>query len=163
MTLPTRLTTPSAPDAKPASAVERAAARPAVEVIMPDQYADRRAEPRFQCDARGAMLFLSSQQMITCRILDQSASGARVAMENLDTIPAEIWLFDLDTAMVKRGTAAWTMANRMGLKFNFIQKMPEDGQRPARVPPEVHAAWMRLVNPPPAPNADPDDDVLYFD
>lgn len=127
---------------------------------MPNQYADRRAEPRFQCDSHGAMLFLSSGQMITCRILDQSASGARVAMENLDTIPSEIWLFDLDAAMAKRGTAAWTMANRMGLKFNFIQKMPDNNQRPAKIPANVHVAWVKLTNPEPQA---PDDDVLYFD
>jgi hypothetical protein len=160
MTLPARSNAP-ATVARPEPA--QAQARPEVEVIMPDQYADRRAEPRFECDARGAMLFLSSHQIITCRILDQSASGARIAMDNIDHIPPEIWLIDLDTAMVKRGSAAWTMANRMGLKFNFIQKMPADNQRPARVPPEVHSAWIRLINPPPAPEAEPDDDVLYFD
>ncbi|MFT4076499.1 MAG: hypothetical protein QM647_13320 [Asticcacaulis sp.] len=163
MTLPTR-SNAQALAARPAPAAARhearTEARPTVEVIMPDQYADRRAEPRFQCDARGAMLFLSNEQMITCRILDQSASGARVAMENLDTIPSEIWLFDLDAAMAKRGSAAWTMANRMGLKFNFIQKMPDNNQRPAKIPANVHAAWVKLTNPEPQA---PDDDVLYFD
>lgn len=137
--------------------------RPGVEVITPDQYADRRAEPRVQVDARGAMLFLSSHQVINCRILDQSASGARVAMDNLDHIPAEIWLIDLDSNMVKRGSSAWSMANRMGLKFNFIQKMPDDGKRPAKVPPEVFDAWVRLSKTTTMPEADPDDDVLYFD
>lgn len=157
MTPPNRRTTP------PVIAAPPAQARPAVEVIMPDQYADRRSEPRVQCDGRGAMLFLSSHQVINCRILDQSASGARVAMDNLDHIPSEIWLIDLDSGMVKRGTSAWSMANRMGLKFNFIQKMPDDGKRPAKVPPEVFDAWIRLSNPTPTPQEDPDDDVLYFD
>jgi len=157
------MTPPIRRHAPPVTAAQPAPARPAVEVITPDQYADRRSEPRFACDDRGAMLFLSSRQVINCRILDQSASGARVAMENLDHIPAEIWLIDLDTAMVKRGSPAWSMANRMGLKFNFIQKMPDDGKRPAKVPPEVFEAWKRLSQPAATPDEDPDDDVLYFD
>ena len=140
-----------------------AQARPDVEVITPNQYADRRAEPRIQCDDRGAMLFLSSHQIINCRILDQSISGARVAMDNLDHIPAEIWLIDLDAAMVKRGSSAWSMANRMGLKFNFIQKMTDDGKRPAKVPPEVFDAWVRLSKTTTPPDEAPEDGVIYFD
>ncbi len=157
MTPPLRQTAP------PANAVSPAPARQAVEVITPDQYADRRSEPRVQCDERGAMLFLSSRQVINCRILDQSASGARVAMENLDHIPSEIWLIDLDSGMVKRGSSAWSMANRMGLKFNFIQKMTDDGKRPAKVPPEVFDAWVRLSKATGTPDKDPDDGVIYFD
>ena len=159
------MTPPLRQPAPPAIAVLLAPvqARPAVEVITPDQYADRRAEPRVQCDARGAMLFLSSCQIINCRILDQSASGARVAMDNLDYIPSEIWLIDLDSGMVKRGSSAWSMANRMGLKFNFIQKMTDDGKRPAKVPPEVFDAWLRLSQTTATPDEDPDDGVIYFD
>jgi hypothetical protein len=157
------MTTPTRRPAPPAAAAQTAPARPAVEVITPDQYADRRSEPRTPCDARGAMLFLSSYQILNCRILDQSASGARVSMENLDHIPAEIWLIDLDGGMVKRGSSAWSMANRMGLKFNFIQKMTDDGKRPAKVPPEVFDAWVRLSKATGTPDEDPDDDVLYFD
>jgi len=157
MTPPIRRSAPSVTAAPPAQA------HPVAEVIMPDQYADRRSEPRIPCDARGAMLFLSSHQIINCRILDQSASGARVAMENLDHIPAEIWLIDLDTGMVKRGSSAWSMANRMGLKFNFIQKMTDDGKRPAKVPPEVFDAWVRLSKITDTPDEDPDDGVIYFD
>lgn len=138
-----------------------------VEVIMPDQYADRRTEPRQARDDSGALLFLSNHEIITCRILDSSASGARVAMDHLDNVPAEIWLIDLASASVKRGTAAWSMVNRMGLKFNFIQKMTDDSQRPAKVPQEVYEAWLRLKNGPEAPAEklpeEPGDDVLYFD
>ena len=159
MTPPIRRPAPPANTAPPTLAQTR----PVAEVITPDQYADRRSEPRVQCDARGAMLFLSSHQIINCRILDQSASGARVAMENLDHIPSEIWLIDLDSGMVKRGSSAWSMANRMGLKFNFIQKMTDDGKRPAKGPPEVFDAWVRLSQATGAPEEDTDDGVLYFD
>lgn len=155
--------TPPIRRSAPPAAAPIAPARPTAEVITPDQYADRRSEPRVPCDARGAMLFLSSHQIINCRILDQSASGARVAMENIDNIPSEIWLIDLDSGMVKRGASAWSMANRMGLKFNFIQKMTDDGKRPAKVPPEVFDAWLRLSKTTGAPDEDPDDGVLYFD
>ncbi|MDI7775610.1 hypothetical protein [Asticcacaulis sp. EMRT-3] len=133
-----------------------------VEIIMPDQYADRRAEPRFVCDDRGALLLLAENKTVPCRILDQSASGARVAMENLTEIPAEIWLLDLDTHTVRRGTAAWSMANRMGLKFNFVQGLKPGEPRPAKVPQGVFDAWLRLSNAP-DPKGEDDSDTLYFD
>lgn len=138
-----------------------------VEVIMPEQYADRRAEPRQTRDDKGALLFLSSREIITCRILDSSASGARVALNHMDIVPAEIWLIDLATVSVKRGSAAWTAGTRMGLKFNFIQKMTDDSQRPAKVPQEVYDAWLRLKNGPEAPVKKtpeaPEDNAVYFD
>ncbi len=132
-----------------------------VEVIQPDQYSDRRAEPRVACDDRGALLFLSSNEIVTCRILDQSASGARVAFDKINGLPAEIWMIDLDQHMVRRGTAAWSTLNRMGLKFDLIQQLTPGGARPPKVPEAVFAAWLRLTgNEPPKPA---DDDVLYFD
>lgn len=159
MTTPLRH--PAASKSAEPSAPEKEDTR--VEVITPDQYADRRAEPRQARDDSGALLFLSSHEIISCRILDSSASGARVAMDNLSNIPTEIWLIDLASATVKRGTAAWSMANRMGLKFNFIQTMTDDSKRPAKVPPEVYEAWLRLKNGPDAPPEEPEDGVLYFD
>ena len=138
-----------------------------VEIIRPDQFADRRAEPRTECDDRGAMLFLSSQEVITCRILDQSPSGARVAFEAISRLPSEIWLIDLDTNMVRRGAAAWSTPNRMGLKFSFVQALVPDQPRPARIPESVYDAWLRLSGneAPKAPEAGDDDGdgVLFLD
>ncbi len=134
-----------------------------VEIIRPDQFADRRAEPRVECDARGAMLFLSSQEVITCRILDQSPSGARVSFEAMSSLPAEIWLIDLETHMVRRGSAAWSTANRMGLKFNFVQTLVPGQPRPTRIPEAVFAAWVRLSGQTPPPEAPDDGDVLFLD
>ena len=135
-----------------------------VEIIRPDQFADRRAETRTECDDRGAMLFLSSREVVTCRILDQSASGARVAFEAISRLPAEIWLIDLDTNMVRRGAAAWSTPNRMGLKFSFIQAVVPGQARPERIPEAVFDAWLRLTGneAPQAPGTD-DDDVLFLD
>ena len=142
-----------------------------VEIIRPDQFADRRSEPRTECDDLGAMLFLSSQEIITCRILDQSPSGARVAFEAISRLPAEIWLIDLDTNMARRGAAAWSTPNRMGLKFNFIQALAPGQPRPARVPEPVYDAWLRLTGNEAPQDAsetaakpdDGDDDVLFLD
>ena len=145
-----------------ARSVEASERDDTVEIISPDRFADRRAEPRSECDDRGAMLFLSSQEVITCRILDQSPSGARVAFDAISRLPAEIWLIDLDTHMVRRGAAAWSTPNRMGLKFNFIQTLIPGEPRPARIPEAVHDAWMRLTGNEP-PQADNDDDVLFLD
>jgi hypothetical protein len=147
---------------RPATAQNRLDRDDTVEIIRPDQFADRRSEARTDCDDRGAMLFLSSQELITCRILDQSPSGARVAFEAISRLPAEIWLIDLDTHMVRRGAAAWSTPNRMGLKFNFIQKLVPGEPRPTRIPEAVHSAWMRLTGNEP-PQADNDDDVLFLD
>lgn len=138
------------------------ATRPSkVEIIQPDQYADRRAEPRVACDDRGALLFLSSNEIVQCRILDQSVSGARVAFDKINGLPAEIWMIDIDQHTARRGSAAWSTMNRMGLKFDLIQQLVPGGPRPPKVPEAVFDAWLRLTGKD-APPRD-DDDVLYFD
>ncbi len=63
--------------------------------------------------------------------------------------------------MVRRGTAAWSTLNRMGLKFDLIQQLAPGGARPAKVPEAVFAAWLRLTGAEPPRPAD--DDMLYFD
>lgn len=155
MSLPPRPATPSS------SASAKA------EVIQPAdyQYHDRRTEPRQDCDDRGALLFMSERQVITCRIMDQSPSGARIAFDNIGAIPAEIWLIDLDTHMARRGSAAWSTPTRMGLKFNFVQTLVPGQPRPARIPQDVFDVWMKLsgqIKDPPPPESD-GDDVLYLD
>ncbi len=154
----------------PRPAVRSAATAPdagaKAEVIQPAdyQYQDRRAEPRQDCDDRGALLFMSEKQVVSCRIMDQSPSGARVTFNNAGPIPAEIWLIDLDTHMARRGSAAWSTPTRMGLKFNFVQTLVPGQPRPARIPQDVFDAWKKLSgqikNAPPPP---PGDDVLYLD
>ena len=135
-----------------------------VEIIRPDQFADRRAETRTECDDRGAMLFLSSQEVINCRILDQSPSGARVSFEAISRLPAEIWLIDLDTNSVRRGAAAWSTPNRMGLKFNFVLTLVPGQPRSHRVPEAVFEAWLRLTgNEAPKASDEDDGDVLFLD
>lgn len=158
---------PPSPNGPGARALAQAQAQRTskVEIIQPDQYADRRAEPRVACDDAGALLFLSTNEIVTCRILDQSASGARVAFDKISGLPPEIWMIDIDLHTVRRGAAAWSTVNRMGLKFDLIQQLTPGGARPAKVPEAVYAAWLRLtgqVAVQPAPVADPDD-VLYFD
>ncbi len=144
------------------AAAQAQATRPdRVEIIQPDQYADRRAEPRFACDDRGALLLLSSGQVVRCRILDQSASGARVAFDRIDGVPGELWLIDIDENTVRHGASAWSTMNRMGLKFDLVLKLAPGEPRPARVPEVVFNAWLLLTGREPPKPAD--DDVLYFD
>ncbi len=154
----------SAPGVRaPSQTTVRPPASGAVEIIQPSDYVDRRSEPRTNCDDRGALLFMSSNALVTCRILDQSPSGARVAFDKVDDIPAEIWLIDLDSHMVRRGASAWSTPTRMGLKFNFVQTLVPGQPRPARIPEDVFSAWLKLSGQtPPAPEA-PDDDVLFLD
>ena len=136
-----------------------------VEIISPSQYTDRRAEPRVLCDDRGALLLGTKLSVVTCRILDQSASGARVAFDGIGDIPSELWLVDLGQNTVKRGSSAWSTVNRMGLKFNFMQALVPGAPRPTRVPENVYAAWLKLAGyaPDEKPEDDGDDEVLYFD
>lgn len=149
----------------------RMSATAKVEIIQPADYSDRRSEPRAACDDRGALLFLSSQTVVQCRILDQSPSGARVAFENNSPIPAELWLIDLDTNMVRRGGSAWSTPTRMGLKFNFVQTLTAGQPCPAKVPQPVFDAWLRLsgqtpVEPPAAEARDDtsgDDNIFFLD
>ncbi len=137
-----------------------------VEIIQPSEF-ERRSEPRTDCDDRGAMLFLSTSEVVTVRILDQSPSGARVAFDKIGNIPAEIWLIDLDTHMARRGASAWSTPTRMGLKFSFVQTLVPGQPRPAKIPQDVFGTWLRLTGQTPvdqAPKPDEDDDnVLYFD
>lgn len=164
MSLPHRPINRFAP--APLSGGSRAAAAK-VEIIQPADYADRRSEPRAACDDRGALLYMSSQTVIQCRILDQSPSGARVAFDNAGTVPAELWLIDLDTHMVRRGSSAWSTPTRMGLKFNFVQTLVPGHARPAKIPQEVFDTWVRLSGQTPPEEATPDtpgdDDVFFLD
>lgn len=138
--------------------VQSATTGDAVEVIMPAQYADRRSEPRQECDDRGAMVLMPEGRVITCRILDQSASGARVSISGVDSVPQDLWLIDLDLNMARRGNAAWSTALRMGLRFTFAQTLTPDGARPDKVPQVVYDAWLTLNGRSPEP-----DGVVYFD
>lgn len=137
-----------------------------VEIIQPSDF-ERRSEPRTDCDDRGALLFLSTSEVVTVRIMDQSPSGARVAFDKIGNIPPEIWLIDLDSHMVRRGSSAWSTPNRMGLKFSFVQTLVPGQPKPAKVPQDVFDTWLRLtgqVAPAETPKPDEDDsDVLYFD
>ena len=148
---------------RPAQPAPRQNARDGVEVIQPDQYTDRRAEPRAICDARGVLLFPANGEIVACRILDQSMSGARVAFDAINGMPSEIWLIALDQSTARRGTAAWSTGNRMGLKFDFVQQLSAGVARPAKVPQVVFDAWRRMSgNEAPEPEK-PADDALYFD
>ncbi len=133
-----------------------------VEIIMPAQYTDRRAEPRLECDDRGALLLMPSLQVVLCRILDQSASGARIAFDSIGDIPAEMWLFDLNENTAKRGSSAWSTASRMGLKFNFMLTLVPGEPRPVKIPQNVYDVWLKLTGIQAGPEED-DGDVLYFD
>lgn len=128
----------------------RMSATAKVEIIQPADYTDRRSEPRAACDDRGALLYMSSQTVLQCRILDQSPSGARVAFENNSPVPAELWLIDLDTNLVRRGSSVWSTPTRMGLKFNFIQTLVPGQPRPAKIPEPVFDTWMKLSGQTPA-------------
>lgn len=133
-----------------------------VEIILPAQYADRRAEPRVPCDDRGALLLMPGAHVVLCRVLDQSASGARVSFDSIGDVPAEMWLIDLSQNTLKRGTSAWSTVNRMGLKFNFMQALTPGAPRPAKVPQDVYDAWLKLAGYDAGPD-EGEDDVLYFD
>ncbi len=111
------------------------------------------------------MLFLSTQQVVPCRIMDQSASGARVSFGAIGDLPPEIWLIDLDQNSVRCGTPAWSMPNRMGLKFSLALNLKPSDPKPAKVPQTVYDAWLRLSGNTvkAVENPKPDDDVLYFD
>lgn len=169
MSSPLRPVNRSTPAMTPGGTRVSAAAK--VEIIQPSDYTDRRSEPRAACDDRGALLFLSSQTVIQCRILDQSPSGARVAFDNNCAIPAELWLIDLDTNMVRRGASAWSTPTRMGLKFNFVQTLVPGQPRPAKVPEPVFDAWMKLSGQTPAEtpveeardDTSNDDNVFFLD
>ena len=131
-----------------------------VEIIQPyEVFTNRRAEPRFECNDRGCLLFLGSQQSIHCTILDQSASGAQVLFETIGDIPAEVWLIDLDAHIVRRGRSVWTMAHKMGLKFDFIEKLSPQKTPSTKVPKAVYDMWQKLSQ----PQNPPVEDTFFLD
>ena len=80
-------------------------------------------------------------------------------------MPAELWLIDLDTNMVRRGSSAWSTPTRMGLKFNFVQTLAPGHARPAKVPEPVFEAWLKLSGQTQAEDARDDtsgDDNVFF-
>ncbi|MDC7677000.1 PilZ domain-containing protein [Asticcacaulis machinosus] len=157
------MATPSAPVSSPPHSTPLAtppAASSKVEIIQPyEMFANRRNEPRFECNDRGCLLFLNSQQTIHCTILDQSASGAQVLFDSIGEIPSEVWLIDLDAHVVRRGRSVWTMAHKMGLKFDFIEKLTPGKMSSPKVPRAVYDAWQTLNQPPPPK----DEDTFFLD
>lgn len=132
-----------------------------VEVIQPfQQFLNRRAEPRFDCKASGALLLLPSGTEVACDIVNQSASGAQVLVKDMPQNAGDLWLLDVAGQMVKFGSPVWTQPHKMGLRFSFVQKLDPNGARPPRVPEPVWKAWRRLAGLDAPP---PQDDVFFLD
>lgn len=129
-------------------------------IPVKSMFDDRRAEPRYDCDDRGCLLFMGNNQIVPCRILDQSASGAKVQFQEDCKATPEIWLIDLDTHSVRRGQVAWSMPYRMGLRFNLILQLSKTDPKPSKVPQPVYDAWLKLIS---GKDAPPEDDVLFLD
>lgn len=132
-----------------------------VEVIQPfQQFLNRRAEPRFDCKASGALLLLPSGTEVACDIVNQSASGAQVLVKDMPQNAGDLWLVDVAGQTVKFGSPVWTQPHKMGLRFSFVQKLDPNGARPPRVPEPVWKAWRRLAGLDTPP---PQDDVFFLD
>jgi len=132
-----------------------------VEIIPPyAQFANRRIEPRYDYDGRGCLLFLSRNETVPCRIVNQSASGAQILFDHIGDVPAELWLIDLDAHTAKRGRAAWSTPHKMGLKFNLIQTLSAATSCPPKVPEDVYRLWLSLSQ---DKKSDGTDDVFFLD
>lgn len=150
---------PGSQDRPPSASVT--SPQPGVEVIQPfQQFQNRRAEPRFDCKAKGALLLVPSGAEVACEIVNQSASGAQVLVKDMPHKAGDLWLLDVGGQMVKFGSPVWTQPHKMGLRFSFAQKVDPNGVRPPRVPEPVWKAWRRLAGldiPP------PEEDVFFLD
>lgn len=151
------------PDVKSGNTVRVSSPKPGVEVIQPfEQVMNRRAEPRFDCNDAATLLILPNGREIACSVVNQSASGAQVLLQEMPSQTASLWLIDTNTHMVRYGTPAWILPHKMGLKFSFVQKLDPAGSRPPRVPEAVWTTWRRLagLDTPPPP---PEDDAFFLD
>jgi|GEM_PF-925101 len=120
--------------------------RPGVQVIQPfEQEMNRRAEPRFDCNDHATLLLLSDGQEVSCRIVNQSASGAQVLVQDMPAQVQQLWLIDTGANTVRFGSPVWTIPHKMGLKFSFVQKLDPAASRPQRVPVAVWNTWRRLA------------------
>jgi hypothetical protein len=124
---------------------------PVLTFTPPPIGSDRRGEPRQDCDIKGCLLFVSEQKIYDCHILDQSACGAKILVETRDKIEDELWLIDCESRVLKRGRPVWVRANILdlkilGLRFNLIQTLKTQDEKPSKVPQAVYNAWKRLTS-----------------
>ncbi|MFT3997229.1 MAG: hypothetical protein QM667_07475 [Asticcacaulis sp.] len=137
--------------------------RPGVEVILPyqQQMANRRSEPREDCNSHCMLILMPSGAQFPCRIVNQSASGAQIMFEELPHGVHDLWLIDSHAHTARFGTPAWNLPFKMGIRFSLIQKLDPAGARPQRVPEAVWLAWRKLANLDPVPEAV--EDTFFLD
>ncbi|MDP3406781.1 PilZ domain-containing protein [Bosea sp. (in: a-proteobacteria)] len=79
---------------------------------------DKRASKRWRSHLRMAKLFDRSQRfLVECRILDLSATGARLKPQSDRPLPLDLHLHDELMDISKRATIVWIGKGEIGIRF----------------------------------------------
>jgi hypothetical protein len=79
---------------------------------------DKRCAKRWRSHLRMAKLFDRSQRfLVDCRILDLSATGARLKPQSDRPLPLELHLQDEVMDVSKRATLVWIQRGEIGIRF----------------------------------------------
>ncbi|MBA4271032.1 MAG: hypothetical protein C0447_16705 [Methylobacterium sp.] len=79
---------------------------------------DKRFSKRWRSHLRMAKLFDRSQRfLVECRILDLSATGARLKPQSDRPLPLELHLQDEVMDVSKRATIVWIQRGEIGVRF----------------------------------------------
>jgi len=79
---------------------------------------DKRFAKRWRSHLRTAKLFDRSQRfLVECRILDLSATGARLKPQSDRPLPLELHLQDEVMEVSKRATIVWVREGEIGIRF----------------------------------------------
>lgn len=79
---------------------------------------DKRASKRWRSHLRMAKLFDRSQRfLVECRILDLSATGARLKPQSDRPLPLDLNLHDELMDVSKRATIVWIGKGEIGIRF----------------------------------------------
>jgi len=83
-----------------------------------DDRMDKRASKRWRSRLRTAKLFDRSQRfLVDCRILDLSATGARLKPQSDRPLPLDLHLHDEEMDLSAPATIVWIGRGEIGIRF----------------------------------------------
>jgi len=108
-------------------------------------YMERRSEVRYKADKPVDILFMPQNLLKRGRLVDQSATGAKITFDMIDTPPQFVWFIGVMDHTVKYAKVAWCLNNAMGLKIEFVKKIDLEAPLDLHVPIEVYEAYLSLL------------------
>ena len=84
-------------------------------------FEDRRLHPRKVVRIGARAIIANSEATVDCTILDVSGSGAKLEMQNIDTLQTRLKLFIPEMDRIVDCEVAWRDGNHLGVSFlNYV-------------------------------------------